>query len=120
MKHLFILICCCFLLLSACAPKVDLSTEVKPTLISVKVPQNTEGKLVLQGRYFGDGQGGAGVDSYVVLGADIDGENGVRVAPDEWSPSKIVINKVPLDAGYGYAYVVVNGQASNALPANLY
>ena len=121
MKHILIIAGFCFLLfVSACAPKAELSTEIKPTLLSITVPQTTDGALVLQGRYFGDGQRGAGVDSYVVLGADIDGKGGVRIAPDVWSPSKIIINKVPLEAGYGYAYVVVNGATSNALPANLY
>ncbi len=119
-KHIFIITCFCFVLfLSACAPKAELSTEIKPTLLSVTVPQTADGDLVLQGRYFGDGQRGAGEESYVILGADISGKGGVRVVPDTWSPSKIVINNVPSDAGFGYAYVVVDGTASNSLPANL-
>lgn len=121
MKYLLIItFCLSIFVLTSCAPKTELSTEIKPTLISVTVPQSTDGALVLQGRYFGDGQRGAGVESYVVLGADINGENGMQVAPSVWSPSKIIIDKVPLEAGYGYAYVVVNGKVSNSLPANLY
>ena len=118
-KPLFIITCFCFVLfLTACAPSTELSTEIKPTLLSVTVPQTTEGSLVLQGRYFGDGQKGGSSDSYVVLGADINGKGGERVVPDVWSPSKVVINNIP-DAGYGYIFVVVNGTASNSLPANL-
>lgn len=103
--------------LAACTPQAGFQTNVQPTLISVTAPGEFGGELVLQGRYFGDGQGGEG-DSYVVLGADISGEGGGRIEPTSWSPSKITLN-VPRGAGYGYVFVVVGGVQSNGLPANL-
>lgn len=103
--------------LAACAPQAGFQTNVQPTLISVTAPGAFGGELVLQGRYFGDGQGGEG-DSYVVLGADISGEGGGRLEAASWSPSKITLS-VPRGAGYGYVFVVVNSVQSNGLPANL-
>ena len=103
--------------LAACAPQAGFQTNVQPTLISVTAPGEFGGELLLQGRYFGDGQGGEG-DSYVVLGADISGEGGGRLRAASWSPSRITLN-VPRGAGYGYVFVVVDGVRSNGLPANL-
>ena len=103
--------------LAACAPQTGFQTNVQPTLISVTAPGEFGGELVLQGRYFGDGQGGGG-DSYVVLGADISGAGGGRLRATRWSPSRITLN-VPRGAGYGYVFVVVDGVRSNGLPANL-
>jgi hypothetical protein len=103
--------------LAACAPQAGFETNVQPTLISVTAPGEFGGELVLQGRYFGDGEGGED-DSYVILGADISGEGGGRIETLSWSPSKIILN-VPRGAGYGYVFVVVDGVVSNGLPANL-
>lgn len=104
-------------LLAACAPQAAVETNVQPTLFSVTSAGVVGGELVLQGRYFGDGRGGAG-DSYVVLGADINGEGGGRLRAATWNPSKITLG-VPRDAGYGYVFVVVDGVKSNGLSANL-
>ena len=104
-------------LLASCAPQTSIETNVQPTLFSATAPGVVGGELSLQGRYFGDGQGGGG-DSYVILGADISGENGGRIKPTTWEPSKITLT-VPENAGYGFVFVVVDGVKSNGLPTNL-
>lgn len=104
--------------LSACAPQSTIQQSVTPTLISVTVPQSGTGAVVLQGRYFGDGQEGEADDSYVLVGANIDGSEGVRVDPGTWTPNRITFT-VPSNAGYGFVFVVVDGKMSNGLPADL-
>jgi len=104
-------------LLAACTPQTSIETNVQPTLFSASAPDVIGGDLVLQGRYFGDGQDGKG-DSYVILGADINGEGGGQLEVTDWSPSKITLH-VPRNAGYGFVFVVVDGVKSNGLPANL-
>lgn len=103
-------------LLAACAPQTRVQTNVQPTLFSASAPGVVGGELVLQGRYFGDGRGGRG--SYVILGADINGEGGGQLRAASWSPSKITL-QVPRNVGYGFVFVVVDGVKSNGLPANL-
>src|SRR5690606_24383634 len=76
------------LALSACAPTSTVRNDVVPTLISVTVPQNAGGTVVLQGRYFGDGFGGAADNSYVLVGADMNGDNGVQAQVDSWTPTR--------------------------------
>ena len=78
------------LLLAACAPQTSVETNVQPTLFSITAPGEVGGELLLQGRYFGDGEGG-GNDSYVLLGADISGENGgrIRAALDVTDPEPL-------------------------------
>ena len=107
-----------FLFLAACAPQTSVETNVQPTLFSVTAPSDVGGELVLQGRYFGDGQGGRPQGSYVLLGADINGDGGGRISPASWTPSRITLT-VPEGAGYGFVFVVVDGVRSNGLPANL-
>ncbi len=104
------------LILSACDPAVRVENNVLPTLYSTSVPQTQGEPLVLQGRYFGDG--GENAESYVILGADISGQGGVVVRPDDWSPKRIRVN-VPEGAGAGFVFVVTRGVRSNGLPANL-
>ena len=104
------------LILAACAPQTSVETNVQPTLFSVTAPGEVGGELVLQGRYFGDGQ--AGSNSYVVLGADISGNGGGRIKTTSWTPSKITLD-VPKNVGYGFVFVYVDGVKSNGLPANL-
>lgn len=106
------------LLLAACAPQSTIQNTVSPSLISVTVPQGDTGVVVLQGRYFGDGQSGDADDSYVLVGANADGSEGVRVEPGTWTPSRITF-ALPSNAGYGFVFVVVDGAMSNGLPANL-
>lgn len=104
------------LVLAACAPQTSVETNVQPTIFSVTSPGEVGGELVLQGRYLGDGQ--EGNNSYVVLGADINGDGGGRIKTTSWSPSRITLD-VPKNAGYGFAFVYVDGVKSNGLPANL-
>lgn len=106
------------LLLGACAPTVTVQDNVLPTLISVTVPPAADGPVVLQGRYFGDGFGGMSDDSYVIVGADISGDEGMRVTPSSWSTTRIEF-AIPEGAGSGFIYVVVDGVRSNGIPANL-
>lgn len=106
------------LLLAACAPSVSIENQVLPTLYSVTAPQTREAPVVLQGRYFGDGLEGRAENSYVILGADVNGAGGVSVKALNWSPSRIEVG-IPDLAGSGFIFVVVDGVRSNGLPANL-
>ncbi len=100
------------LLLAACAPSAQVATNVVPTLISVST-SDSEG-VVLQGRYFGNG----GEGSFVLVSADVDGEDGVVVDPTSWSSNRISF-RAPEDAGPGFVFVVVDDVMSNGLPADL-
>ncbi len=118
MKRLaFIFLVLTALGLVACAPTAAVSQNVIPTLISVTVPSGS-GNVVLQGRYFGDGSGGASENSYVIVGANMSGEGGVRVDASSWSANRIEF-AAPAGAGSGFVFVVVNGVTSNGLPVNL-
>jgi hypothetical protein len=103
------------LALSACAPQARVENNVVPTLVSTTVKGDS---VILQGRNFGDGQGGQSGGSYVVLGADYGGGGGVRAEVVSWSGNRIEVN-VPPRAGYGYAFVYVDRVRSNGLPVNL-
>lgn len=103
--------------MAACAPTPSVESNVLPTLISVTVPPSG-GPVVLQGRYFGDGQDGAAENSYVIVGANINANGGMRVEPSLWSVSRIEFN-VPEGAKSGFIYVVVDGVRSNGVPATL-
>ena len=105
-------------LLGACAPSINVQNNVLPTLVSVSVPQGEEDSVVLQGRYFGDGFSGGAAESYVIMGADINGQGGVVAPANSWSASRIVA-PVPEGAGSGYVFVVSRGVVSNGLPADL-
>jgi hypothetical protein len=102
--------------LTACTPQVSIENNVIPQLYSAKVNDDS---VVLQGRYFGDGQGGLSENSYVVVAGDVNCENGLAVRASSWSPSNVEIKGIPQSAGYGFTCVVVDGIKSNALPINL-
>lgn len=105
------------LVLAACAPAAEgVDEKVQPTLYAVTAPEEFGGEMLLQGRYFGDGQDGDG-DSYVIMGANIYGKNGGRLKPNTWSPNKITL-KMPEKSGYGFVFVVVDGVKSNGIPVN--
>ena len=106
------------LLLAACTPSITVENQVLPSLYSVTVPETGEETLVLQGRYFGDGFGGASAESYVIVGADVQGDGGLRLKAESWTPSRITLD-IPEGAGSGFVFVVVDGVRSNGLPANL-
>lgn len=105
-------------LLSACAPKLQVQNNVLPTLISVTSPTSPDGMILLQGRYFGDGQSGQAEDSYVLVGADVFGTGGVAVRASSWSTNRIEV-AVPKAAGSGFVFVFVRGNRSNGLPTTL-
>jgi hypothetical protein len=99
------------LLLAACAPSAQVATNVVPTLISVNA---SGGEVVLQGRWFGGGHEG----SHVVVAANVDGDDGTMVDVTSWSPTRIVF-QAPDGLAAGFVFVVVDGIASNGLPADL-
>lgn len=99
------------LLLAACAPSAQVALNVIPTLISVR---SEAGQVVLQGRYFGGGSD----ESYVLVSANVDGEEGTMVSATSWSPNRIVF-QAPDGNGAGFVFVVVDGVSSNGLPADL-
>lgn len=104
---------------AACAPPTTVENNVVPTLISITVPSEPGGTVVLNGRYLSDGQAGAAEDSYVLVGADSACRNGVRVEEtDVWTQSRIEF-AAPEGVGSGFACVVVAGTTSTPLPANL-
>ncbi len=100
------------LLLAACRPSAVVATQVVPTLISIQTRDAPT--IVLQGRYLGGGGG----DSYVLVGANVDAEGGVRVEAESWSPSRIVF-EAPPEIADGFVFVFADGRRSNPLPPNL-
>lgn len=103
------------MLLSACAPKLTIENTVVPQLFSAKVDGDT---VKLQGRYWGDGMSGGSESSYVLLGADVNGDGGVAVRANSWSTTRIEAS-IPENAGFGFVFVVVDGAKSNGLPLNV-
>jgi hypothetical protein len=101
------------LLLAACAPPATISQNVVPTIISVQVVDGSN-DVVLQGRYFG----GGGEGSYVLVGANADGEGGTEVTATSWSPNRVAFT-APSGTGASFVFVVANGVRSNPMPANL-
>ena len=100
------------ILLAACAPTSLVATNVVPRLISAS-PPNADGEVLLQGRFFGGGEG-----SYVLVGANMDGEGGVEASVASWSTTRITVIP-PAQVGPGYVFVVVAGTPSNGLPLDL-
>jgi hypothetical protein len=99
------------LALAACAPTRSVVNNVVPMIVSVQVPEG-DGPIVLQGRYFGDGQGGQAEDSYVVIGARSDCSGGVQVEADTWTANRITVTD-PGGVGYGFVCVVSKNTVSN-------
>jgi hypothetical protein len=102
------------LLLAACAPSITIENTVVPQLFSAKADGDT---VQLQGRYWGDGMSGASENSYVLMGADVNGDGGVAVRANSWSTTRIEAS-IPANAGFGFVFVVVDGTKSNGLPLN--
>lgn len=119
MKRLVWIPLLALLALVACAPRSAVVNNVVPTLISVQLPEDGDGdEIVLQGRYFGDGQGGESSDSYVVIGARSDCTGGVEVDADSWSANRITFRD-PGGVGSGFVCVVAANSVSNGLPLDL-
>lgn len=117
-KRFALLLSLCALYLGACSPAITVENQVLPTLYSVTVPDTRAETVVIQGRYFGDGFEGQASGSYVLLGADVQGDGGVRVRPTDWTPGRIEVG-IPEGAGSGFVFVFVDGVRSNGLPASL-
>lgn len=101
-------------LVGACAPQSQVEQNVIPWLVSAS---RTDSSVVLQGHYFSFPRAAA-EESYVLLGADANGNGGVRADVLSWSANRIEV-AIPAEAGYGYAYVVVAGVRSTGLPVDL-
>jgi hypothetical protein len=101
------------LVLAACAPTSQVALNVVPTLISART-LGPSGDVVLQGRYFG----GGGEGSYVLVGANVNGEGGVEAPVSSWSTTRVTFVP-PAQVGPGYVFVVVSGTFSNGLPLSL-
>lgn len=97
-------------LLAACMPSplTDVAFDVRPTILSVKADEAP--RIVIEGRYFGDGSG----DSYVLVGANTDATSAVRADVVEWSARRIVVD-APVEAYAGQLYVVAYGRHSNPM-----
>jgi hypothetical protein len=100
-------------LLTACAPRAAVATNVVPTIISLQIAPGTN-DVVLQGRYFGGGDEG----SYVLVGAKSDGTGGTPVATSSWEPTRIAFT-APSGTQASFVFVVVDDVTSNGMPANL-
>lgn len=91
--------------------------HVLPTLVSISI-DDVAGQVTLQERYFGDGFQGQSENSFIIVGADINGRGGARVEANAWDASRIIFN-LPQGAGSGFVFVVVDGVRSNGIPGNL-
>lgn len=117
MKRLVWIPLLALLALTACAPSAAVVSNVVPSLVSVQLPEDG-GAIVLQGRYFGDGEGGMAEGSHVLVGAKADCSEGTVVAADAWSPNRIEFTD-PGGVGAGFVCVSVAGSLSNSLPLDL-
>lgn len=115
MNRLALVVGLFLLVLTACAPQPQVEHNVVPTLVSTTVKGDN---VVLQGRYFGDGQNGESSGSFVILGATYGGGGGHRAEVVSWGSNRVEV-VAPEGAGYGYAFVFVDGMRSNGLPVNL-
>ena len=118
MNRLALAIGAFMLVLVACAPQAEVQNNVGPWLISATP---LEESVVLQGRYFGDGQAGEAQNSYVVMGANANGRGGFRAPVVSWTDSRIEVARPQSGQryGYGFAFVYVDGTPSTGLPVNL-
>jgi len=102
------------LLLAACMPSPleDVAFDVRPTILSVRT--NDAPTIVIEGRYFGNGDG----DSYVLVGANTAAFEAVQAEVVEWSARRIVIT-APSELSAGQIYVVAYGRHSNPMFATV-
>lgn len=114
MKFQTVLLASVAALFVSCAPNAD-RPSVLPVLIKLSEPAAVGQNLMIQGRYLGGPS-----NSIVVLGADDQGNGGVKNASSDivsWTSTEIVL-KVPAGARPGgrFVYVEVGGLRSNFLP----
>jgi hypothetical protein len=106
------------LLLSACAPTFDLTSQVPVQILSVTTPTIKGGAVVVQGRNFGDGRTGGDDANYVLFARTSDTVHGQRLAVTSWGPRRIEFAS-PEAAGNGWLTVVANGVSSQSFPVSL-
>lgn len=106
------------LLLSACAPTFDLTSQVPVQILSITAPSTKGGVVVVQGRNFGDGRTGGESANYVLFARTSNDTHGQRLAVNSWTPTRIQFNS-PEDAGNGWITIVANGVTSEAIPISL-
>ncbi|MFA5595797.1 MAG: IPT/TIG domain-containing protein [Trueperaceae bacterium] len=106
------------LLLSACAPTFDLTSQVPVQILSITTPAAKGGTVVVQGRNFGDGRTGGADANYVLFARTSDTTHGQRLTVNEWTPRRIAFTS-PEEAGNGWITVVANDVASQAFPVSL-
>lgn len=106
------------LLLAACAPTFDLTSQVPVQILSVSVPPAQGGVVTLQGRNFGDGRTGGPEANYVLFARTADSNHGARLEVSSWSPQRITAT-APAEAGNGWLIVVTQGARSQSFPVSL-
>lgn len=108
--------------LASCAPRNTAAVAgvtVAPVLIKVSPAASLGGQMTIQGRYLGGPS-----TSYVLLGADADGNGGYRVPAESivsWTDTDITLT-IPSNAPVGgsWVYVVSGGtKSSNGLPFSI-
>lgn len=106
------------LLLSACAPTFDLTSQVPVQILSLTAPTTKGGDVVVQGRNFGDGRTGGADANYVLFTRTADANDGQRLSVNTWTPQRIEFVS-PEEAGNGWITVVANDVRSQAFPVSL-
>lgn len=106
------------LLLVACAPSFDLETQVPVQVLSVKVPQEAGGTIIIQGRNLGDGRTGGEDENFILFTRKSDSREGERLQVGSWSPQRVEAVS-PSEAGNGWLVIVANGVFSEAFPVSL-
>jgi len=106
------------LLLSACAPTFDLTSQVPVQILSVTAPAAQGGTVVVQGRNFGDGRTGGEDANYVLFARTSDAMHGQRLTVSSWSPQRIEFAS-PAEAGNGWLTIVANDVRSEPFPVSL-
>ena len=77
------------LLLSACAPTFDLTSQVPVQILSITTPAAKGGTVVVQGRNFGDGRTGGADANYGLFARTSDTTHGQRLTVNAWAPQRI-------------------------------
>ncbi len=106
------------LLLSACAPTFDITSQVPVQIISITAPTVKGGTVVVQGRNFGDGRTGGPDANYVLFTRTSDTTQGARISASLWGPQRIEFAS-PEEAGNGWITIVANDVPSEAFPISL-
>lgn len=106
------------LLLSACAPTFDLTSQVPVQILSITAPSTKGATVVVQGRNFGDGRTGGADANYVLFSRTSDSTHGQRLPVTSWGPQRIEFAS-PEEAGNGWLTVVANEVRSEAFPISL-